>query len=84
MATQILIIFFFIRTNGRPWQDFPRPALAASSLLVAVALPFTPMGGWFGFTVPPIGILLGVSAIVLIYLALAELLEPLAIKARAR
>jgi magnesium-transporting ATPase (P-type) len=30
MATQILVIFI-IRTNGRPWQDIPRPALVASS-----------------------------------------------------
>lgn len=84
MATQILVIFI-IRTNGRPWQDLPRPALAASSLValaVAVALPFTPIGEWFGFEVPPIGILLGIAAIVFTYLLLAELLKPLAIRAR--
>lgn len=54
MATQILVIFI-IRANGRPWQDLPRPALAASSLvalIVAMVLPFTPVGGWFGFAGP--------------------------------
>lgn len=86
MATQILVIFI-IRTNGRPWKDFPRPALAASSLIalvVAVALPFTLIGGWFGFEVPPLGVLLGIAAIVVCYLVLAELLKPLAIKVQAR
>jgi Mg2+-importing ATPase len=46
MATQILVIFI-IRTNGRPWRDLPRPALAASSLValgIAMVL-FTPVGG---------------------------------------
>jgi Mg2+-importing ATPase len=44
MATQILVIFN-IRTNGRPWKNFPEPVLAASSLIalaVAMTLPFTP------------------------------------------
>ncbi|MFG1466358.1 magnesium-translocating P-type ATPase [Xanthobacter sp. DSM 24535] len=86
MATQILVIFI-IRTNGRPWQDLPRPALAASSLIalvVAMALPFTPMGPWFGFEVPAISILLGIGVIVVAYLVSAELLKPLAIKIRQR
>jgi len=55
MATQILVIFV-IRTNGRPWRDLPRPMLVVTSLgalLVAMALPFSPAGGWFGFALPP-------------------------------
>jgi Mg2+-importing ATPase len=50
MATQILVIFI-IRTNGRPWNDLPQPALVASSLValaVAMVVPFTPAGRWFG------------------------------------
>ena len=84
MATQILVIFI-IRTNGRSWRDFPRPALAASSLValaVALALPFSPIGGWFGFEVPTLGELLAIAAIVFTYLMLAELLKPLAIRTR--
>ncbi|KAA0693311.1 magnesium-translocating P-type ATPase [Neorhizobium sp. P12A] len=86
MATQILVIFI-IRTNGRPWQDFPRPALAASSivaLVVAMALPFTPIGPWFGFETPAVATLLGIGAVVAAYLVSAELLKPLAIKTRQR
>ena len=81
MATQILVIFI-IRTNGRPWRNFPRPILAATSLaalLAAMALPFTPAGSWFGFVVPPAGMLGGVGAIVLAYLLCAELLKPMAV-----
>ena len=75
MATQILVIFI-IRTNGRPWRDLPRPWLAVSSLgalVVAMVLPFTPPGAWFGFVAPPWRITLGLGAIVVLYLACAEL-----------
>jgi Mg2+-importing ATPase len=86
MATQILVIFI-IRTNGRPWQDIPRPALVASSLvalLVAMALPFTPVGGWFGFETPPLVMLAGIGAIVIVYLVSAELVKPWAVRVRQR
>src|SRR5665647_1249011 len=82
MATQILVIFL-IRTNGRPWRDLPRPALAASSLValvVAMVLPFTPLGTWFGFETPAAVTLIGVGTIVIVYLACAELIKSLAIK----
>ncbi|TCQ11147.1 cation transporting ATPase C-terminal domain-containing protein [Sphingomonas sp. PP-CC-3A-396] len=75
MATQILVIFL-IRTNGRPWADLPRPALALSSLgalLVAMLLPFTPVGGWFGFVAPPLVLVASIGGITLAYLVLAEL-----------
>ena len=64
MATQILVIFV-IRTNGRPWKDLPRPWLAGSTLaalVVAMVLPFTPLGGWFGFTTPPLAIVAALGA----------------------
>jgi P-type Mg2+ transporter len=86
MATQILVIFI-IRTNGRPWQNLPQPVLAASSLvalLVAMVLPFTPAGAWFGFVTPPPLMLSGIGLIVLVYLVCAELLKPLAIRSRHR
>ncbi|WNJ93517.1 magnesium-translocating P-type ATPase [Bosea sp. 685] len=86
MATQILVIFI-IRTNGRPWADLPRPILTATSLtalLVAMALPFTPMGAWFGFVVPPASLIAAIGAIAVVYLIAAELLKPFALAARAR
>ncbi|TXI05490.1 MAG: magnesium-translocating P-type ATPase [Rhizobium sp.] len=86
MATQILVIFV-IRTNGRPWRDFPRPALAASSLvalIVALALPFTAIGPWFGFEIPATATLLEIGVIVIVYLIAAEMLKPFATKTRSR
>ncbi|WP_394088731.1 magnesium-translocating P-type ATPase [Xanthobacter autotrophicus] len=86
MATQILVIFI-IRTNGRPWQDLPSPVLTLSSLvalLVALALPFTPMGAWFGFEAPPPTMLLGIAGVVVTYLVCAEVLKPLALSGRKR
>jgi Mg2+-importing ATPase len=82
MATQILVIFI-IRTNGRPWADLPRPALAASSLgalLVAMALPFTTMGEWFGFVAPPGYVLLALGGVTIAYLVLAEALKTILFK----
>jgi Mg2+-importing ATPase len=84
MATQILVIFV-IRTNGRPWRDLPNPALTASSLIalgVAMALPFTPAGSWFGFEVPPPLMLAGIGLVVVVYLISAELLKHWAIRHR--
>ena len=81
MATQILVIFI-IRTNGRPWADRPRPILAATSLTaltVAMVLPFTPLGAWFGFAMPPIAMLAAIGVIASVYLVAAELLKPLAL-----
>ncbi len=83
MITQILVIFI-IRTNGRPWRNFPSPTLAASSLLAllgAIVLPFTPVGAWFGFHAPPAMTLVGVGFIVVAYLVMAELLKPFAVGA---
>jgi len=82
MATQILVIFI-IRTNGRPWRNWPDPVLAASSLvalLVAMVLPFTPVGAWFGFLTPPPIMMAGIALLVVVYLACAELLKPFAIR----
>ncbi|WP_406856340.1 magnesium-translocating P-type ATPase [Alsobacter sp. KACC 23698] len=82
MATQILVIFI-IRTNGRPWADRPSAGLAASSLLAlaaAMAIPFTPLGTWFGFQPPSPAVLAGVAAIVAVYLVAAEALKPMALR----
>ncbi|WP_439408184.1 magnesium-translocating P-type ATPase [Bradyrhizobium sp. DASA03076] len=82
MATQILVIFV-IRTYGRPWHNWPDPVLAASSLIAlfaAIALPFTPLGTWFGFVAPPPIMMAGIALLVVVYLACAELLKPFAIR----
>ena len=81
MATQILVIFI-IRTNGRPWSNRPHPALTVSSLValaVAMVLPFTPVGAWFGFHAPPVEVTASVGLLVLAYLVCAELLKTFAI-----
>ena len=43
-------------------------------------LPFTPIGGWFGFVVPPPIMLAGIGLLVLVYLVCAELLKPFAVR----
>ncbi|MDB5714772.1 MAG: Magnesium-translocating P-type ATPase, partial [Sphingomonadales bacterium] len=81
MATQILVIFI-IRTNGRPWAFLPRPALALTSLgalVVAMALPFTPLAALFGFQTPPLAMTGGIMVLVISYLIAAELLKRFAI-----
>jgi Mg2+-importing ATPase len=84
MATQILVIFI-IRTNGRPWHQRPHAALTASSLsalAVAMVLPFSGVGAWLGFTPPPLGIVLSVTGLVIVYLIAAEFLKKIAIGRR--
>ena len=86
MATQILVIFI-IRTNGRPWADLPRPALAMSSigaLLILLVLPFTPVGAWFGFTAPPLPVNLALGGVTLAYLVMAELLKTMLFERKPR
>jgi P-type Mg2+ transporter len=86
MATQILVIFI-IRTNGRPWSNRPHPVLTASSLIalvVALLLPLTPPGGWFGFVTPPLSMLGAIGLLVVIYLASAELIKPFAVRSLQR
>jgi Mg2+-importing ATPase len=64
IATQVLVIFL-IRTRGKAYLSRPHPLLIATSLAVvaaAVAIPFTPVGTWFSFVVPPPA-LLGIIAI---------------------
>ena len=74
IATQTLVVFL-IRTRGRPWRDAPNKVLTISTLgalAVALVVPFSPLGGWFGFETPPLMALLTLAAIVLTYLVCAE------------
>lgn len=81
IATQTLVVFL-IRTRGRPWRDTPNPVLITSTLgalALALIIPFSPFGAWFGFRTPPVIVTLALVGIVVAYLACAELLKPLAI-----
>ena len=86
IATQTLVVFL-IRTRGRPWSDAPNRVLAISTLgalLVALAIPFSPLAAWFEFQAPPTAVTLALVGITMTYLVCAELLKPLAINAAAR
>jgi Mg2+-importing ATPase len=74
LATQVLVIFV-IRTPGSPLRSLPHPLLTATSLAVviaAVALPFMPIGAWFGFVPLPMGFLLALAAMTACYLFAVE------------
>ena len=72
LCTQVLVIFV-IRTHGNPLRSRPHPVLTVTSLLVvavALVLPFTSLGGVFGFTPLPAGFYVALAGMVLSYLAL--------------
>ena len=75
LCTQSLVIFA-IRTRRVPFfRSRPSGALAAGTLgsvLVGLLLPFLPPASWFGFTPLPLGFLLILGAMVVVYLALVE------------
>jgi P-type Mg2+ transporter len=74
LATQTLVIYV-IRTRRNPLKSRPSRLLVVMSLSVVaagLAIPYTPLGPWFGFVPPPAGFLLVIGAIVAVYLALAE------------
>ncbi|MBS0297108.1 MAG: magnesium-translocating P-type ATPase [Proteobacteria bacterium] len=77
IVTQVLVIFV-IRSSGPAWKSLPHPALAASSLgalAVAIAIPFSPLGVWFGFVAPKPAIVLAIAAVAAAYLLSAEVLK---------
>ncbi len=74
LMTQVLVIFV-LRTRGNPLKSRPHPLLAATSIgvvVLAVALPFTPLGAWFGFVRPSGALLAAIGGLALIYLMLAQ------------
>ena len=80
IVTQTLVVFL-IRTRGRAWRDMPNPKLTASTLgalALALVIPFSPLGAWFGFAAPPWHVMAALGAVVTVYLATAELIKPLA------
>ncbi|HMJ49322.1 MAG TPA: magnesium-translocating P-type ATPase [Burkholderiales bacterium] len=74
LATQVLVIFV-IRTRGSPFASLPHPLLAASSIAVvvlAVLLPFIPIGAYFGFVQLPAWFFLILAAMATAYLLLVQ------------
>lgn len=74
LATQVLVIFV-IRNRGSPFASPPHFALAVAAVAVvasAVALPFTPLGAWFGFVAPPPMLLAAIAALTAAYLCIVE------------
>jgi len=81
IATQTLVVFL-IRTARRAWRDAPNPVLVASTLAalaVALVIPLSPLGRWFGFVSLPPALLAAMAGIVVAYLVLAEFIKPFAI-----
>jgi len=75
LATQVLVIFV-LRTRRNPFRSRPHALLAATSIgvvLVAILLPFTPLGAWFGFVPPSVGFLLAIGGLTVSYLLLAQI-----------
>ncbi len=76
LCTQALVIFA-IRTRRVPFFR-SRPSLALAlgtlgSVAVGVALPFSPLAAWFGFTAPPLSLLAILAGMVIVYISLVEL-----------
>ncbi len=76
LCTQTLVIFV-IRTRRVPFfrsrPSLPLTLTTLACVAVAVALPFTPLRGPFGFVALPLGFLAMVAGMVVAYLALVEL-----------
>ncbi|MEI7611893.1 MAG: magnesium-translocating P-type ATPase [Betaproteobacteria bacterium] len=75
LCTQVLVIFI-IRTRGNPLKSRAHPLLTVTSLIVvalAVGLPFTPIGTYFGFVPPPAKFYFILGGMVLVYLVMVEL-----------
>jgi magnesium-transporting ATPase (P-type) len=74
MATQVPVIFI-IRTRRDPFKSHPNLWLTLCSLSVvclATALPFTPLGRYFGFVPPPLSFYAILVGLVFIYLFAVE------------
>jgi Mg2+-importing ATPase len=70
MATQILVIF--IIRSAHPWSNRPHPLLVLSSftgVLIAFALPYSPLGHWLGFVPLRAHVVAGLLAVTAAYLA---------------
>lgn len=74
LVTELAIVLV-VRTRRPAWTSRPSPLLAWLTLAVAafaLAIPYLPGAGWFGFTPLPPAVLAGLSVITLGYLAASE------------
>ena len=65
----------------------PNPVLTITTLValaVALAIPFSPLGEWFGFQDLPTPVAIALAGIVVVYLVCAELFKPMAITGALR
>jgi len=86
IATQILVVFA-IRTRRRFYLSKPNGFLvgmALGAVAVAVALPFTPVGRWFGFVAPPPLFFVYLISATTGYLALVEIAKGYFFRAGAK
>jgi Mg2+-importing ATPase len=77
LCTQILVIFI-IRTQGNPLKTHPHPWLIAAAitvLAIAVSLPYTHLGLYFGFIPLPLEFFIALSLMVLLYLLVVEFVK---------
>ena len=77
LCSQVLVIFI-IRTRGHPLQSHAHPLLVLTSLsvvAVAITLPFTPLGAYFGFTPPPLRFYLLLAVMLIVYLVMVECIK---------
>jgi Mg2+-importing ATPase len=74
IATQVLVIFI-IRTRRNPLRSSPNRWLVLASLgvvLVAMALPFSPIAPYLGFTPLPLSFFALLTALLVTYLLVVE------------
>lgn len=77
LATQVLIIFV-IRTRKSVFESKPSRFLAILAFIIvslAMCLPYTPIGAYFGFVPPPFYFFLMIIGIIIIYIIAAERLK---------
>jgi Mg2+-importing ATPase len=77
MCTQVLVIFI-IRTRGNPLKSRPHLLLAVTSLLavsVAILLPFTALGTYFGFVPLPPSYFGVLALLVISYLVVVQVIK---------
>jgi Mg2+-importing ATPase len=77
MCTQVLVIFI-IRTRGNPLKSRPHPLLAVTSLLavsLAILLPFTALGTYFGFVPLPPSYFGVLALLVVTYLVVVQVIK---------
>ncbi|TFW73022.1 magnesium-translocating P-type ATPase [Methylotenera oryzisoli] len=75
LCTQVMVIFI-IRTRGNPLKSHAHPLLIATSLMIvgiAIILPFTSIGTYFGFVSPPTKFYLILGGMMFTYLCMVEL-----------